>query len=75
MTLAEVKAVPRTYLTMSDIGSLVGIRPDTLLFQARQDPSRLGFPVCVAGDTVRIPKGAFLDWLLGSENKQRSVEV
>lgn len=69
MTLSEVKSINRTYLTMNDIGTLIGIRPDTLLFQARQDPSRLGFPVCVAGDTVRIPKGAFLDWLLGSGNK------
>lgn len=68
MTLSEVKATQRTYLTMNDIGTLIGIRPDTLLFQARQDPSRLGFPVCVAGDTVRIPKGAFLDWLLGNGN-------
>lgn len=69
MTLAEVKSTNRTYLTMNDIGTLVGIRPDTLLWQARQDPKLLGFPVCVAGDTVRIPKGAFLDWLLGSSNK------
>lgn len=66
MTLAEVKSIDRTYLTMNDIGTLIGIRPDMLLFQARQDPSKLGFPVCVAGNTVRIPKGAFLDWLLGS---------
>ena len=69
MTIAEIKSMPRTYLTMNDIGTLVGIRPDSLLHQARTDPSRLGFPVCVAGDTVRIPKGAFLDWLLGTANK------
>lgn len=68
MTIADIKSMPRTYLTMNDICTLIGIRPDTLLFQARTDPSRLGFPVCVAGDTVRIPKGAFLDWLLGSSN-------
>lgn len=68
MTVPEIKAMQRTYLTMNDIGTLIGIRPDNLLWQARQDPSRLGFPVCVAGDTVRVPKGAFLDWLLGSGN-------
>lgn len=67
-TIEEVKAMPRTYLTANDIGTLVGIRPDTLIWQARQDASKLSFPVCVAGDTVRIPKGAFLDWLLGSGN-------
>ena len=66
MTVEELRAMPRTYLTANDIGTLSGIRPDNLLWQARQDPGRLGFPVCVAGDTVRIPKGAFLDWLLGS---------
>lgn len=66
MTITDIKAMPRTYLTTADIGTLIGIRPDTLLYQARTDPSRLGFPVCVAGDTVRIPKWAFLDWLLGS---------
>ena len=69
MTVAEVKALDRTYLTMSDIGTLIGIRPDTLLWQARKDSSSLGFPVCVAGDTVRVPKGAFLDWLLGSSKE------
>ena len=66
MTVEQIKEMPRTYLTAADIGTLIGIRPDNLLWQARTDPSRLGFPVCVAGDTVRIPKGAFLDWLLGS---------
>lgn len=66
MTVEEIRAMPRTYLTTADIGTLIGIRPDNLLWQARQDPRKLGFPVCVAGDTVRIPKGAFLDWLLGS---------
>ena len=69
VTIQEIREMPRTYLTANDIGTLIGIRPDNLLWQARQDPSRLGFPVCVAGDTVRIPKFAFLDWLLGSSNK------
>jgi len=68
-TLDQVKANPRTYLTVEDIGTLVGIAPNTLRWQAQQDASRLGFPVCVAGETVRIPKGAFLDWLLGSSGR------
>lgn len=70
MTVSELRKIPRTYLTTTDIGTLIGIRPDTLSHQARTDPSRLGFPVCVAGDTVRIPKWAFLDWLLGSHKNE-----
>ena len=70
MTVTELREIPRTYLTTADIGTLIGIRPDTLLYQARTDPSRLGFPVCVAGDTVRIPKWAFLDWFLGTHNHE-----
>jgi hypothetical protein len=67
-TVEEIRAKNSTFLTASEIGTLIGIRPDNLLWQARQDPSKLGFPVCVARDTVRIPKWAFLDWLLGSSN-------
>ena len=41
MTLEQIKESPRTYLTVEDVGRLVGIRPDMLRWQAQQDPQRL----------------------------------
>lgn len=63
MTVAQIEESSRSYLTIEDVGRLVGIRPDMLRWQAQQDPQRLGFPVCVAGNTVRIPRLGFLHWL------------
>lgn len=67
MTLEELSKLDRPYVTVQDIGAVIGVRADTLRWQARTDPSRLGFPVCVAGDTVRIPRLAFIAWVRGNE--------
>ena len=65
MTLDEIARMDRPYITVDDIGPVIGVRPNTLRLQARNDPSRLGFPVCVAGNTVRIPREAFVAWMRG----------
>ncbi len=67
MTLEELERLDRPYITVRDVGPLIGVRPDTLRFQARSNPSRLGFPVCVAGDTVRIPREGFIAWMRGEK--------
>ena len=66
MTIEEIKNSSRTYLTVCDIGKIVGIRPDKLRYQALTDSTKLGFPVCVADKTVRIPRVAFLTWMNGA---------
>ena len=73
MTLQEIIDSDRPFLTVEHIGRVVGIRPDTLRIQARKDPSRLGFPVCVAEKTVRIPREAFIAWMHGKESKEESA--
>ena len=65
MTLDDLAQLTRPFATVEDVGSIIGIRPYTLRLQARNDPTRLGFPVCVAGNTVRIPREAFINWMLG----------
>ena len=35
--------------------------------QAKEDPSKLGFPVIVMGSRVRIPKAGFIKFCEGAE--------
>ena len=65
MTLDDVKNSNKSSLTISDICKVVGIRPDKLRYQALTDASKLGFPVCIAGNTVRVPRAGFLAWFEG----------
>lgn len=66
MTIEDIRNSDKTSLTISDIGRVVGIRPDKLRYQALTDASKLGFPICVAEKTVRVPRLGFLAWLDGT---------
>lgn len=52
-------------LKPSDVAPVLGCKPYSLTLQAREDPSALGFPVCVMGTRVRIPRVPFLNWIDG----------
>ena len=65
MTLAEIKQSPALYLTAADIAPVLGCDPDLLRAQARYKPELLGFPVCVIGSRVKIPRRAFLAFFWG----------
>ncbi len=60
MTLAEIKASPAMWLNVADIAPLLESDPDAIRCQAKEDPAKLGFPVCVIGSRVKIPRRAFL---------------
>lgn len=63
MTLREIEQSGEAFLVPADVAEVVGCKPYAINVQAREDPSRLGFAVCVTGTRVRIPREAFLRWL------------
>lgn len=65
MTFDQVMKSDKVMLTTHDVGTAIGISPMRLMAQARKAPEKLGFPVVVACDTVRIPRVAFIEWVLG----------
>lgn len=60
MTALELASVPSEVLTCAQVADVIGANPDTVRWQARNDPSKLGFPVIVVGNRVKIPKRPFL---------------
>lgn len=63
MTLNEIKASRAEMLTPADVAGVLGCEPYAINTQAKADPAKLGFPVCVTGTRVRIPRRAFLHWM------------
>jgi len=50
-------------LTPKEAAAVLGCNPESIRGQAREDPQMLGFPVCVMGTRVLIPRLSFLKWL------------
>lgn len=63
MTLAEIRQSDAALLTASDVAEVLESDPQDIRQQAKEDPSKLGFPVCVIGSRVKIPRRAFLAFL------------
>ena len=63
MTLAEIKASPETWLTVSDIAPVLECDPNVIRRQAQADPSKLGFPVVVLCSRVKINRKGFLRFM------------
>lgn len=63
MTLTEIRESHKTMLVPADVADVLECMPYSINTQAQTDPSKLGFPVCVMGNRVKIPREAFLYWL------------
>ena len=74
MTFEEILRSDKVLLTAAEVGQALGISPQRIADQAREDPLRLGFPVIVAGNTVRIPRKPFIDWLTGRADSEEASE-
>ena len=78
MTLAELEALDQEFLVPAQVAGVLGCSPFTINVQAQQDPSKLGFPVCVMGSRVKIPKQGFIHWFkygnapAGAERKENT---
>lgn len=62
----ELKAlmeIDRDYLLPAEVAPVMHWDTHALRLQAREDPSKLGFPVLVYGSRVKIPKIPFLQFM------------
>ena len=73
MTLDQMMLTDKPMLTPEEISDVVGCMPYTINLQAKEDASRLGFPVCMIGTRVRIPRMAFIHWM--TYGPQQTVRV
>lgn len=63
MTYQEIMNSDKMFLLTEDVAELLGCKAYSINAQAQQDPAKLGFPVCVTGSRVRIPRLGFLHWM------------
>lgn len=59
-SLEEVKQSTLDFLNAEDVAELIGAHPQTIRSQAQAAPEKLGFPVIVSGNRVRIPRVGFI---------------
>lgn len=60
MTIAELKASNKVFLTPTDVAGILNCHPYAISLAARDHPEKLGFPVNRIGSRTRIPRKAFL---------------
>ena len=63
MTISEIKASDKIFLTPAEIAEVLGTNPQAIRIQARVMPEALGFPVSVIGTRVKIPRKPFLAYM------------
>lgn len=65
MTIDEIRRSGKVMLTPKEAAEVIGCDPQSIRVCAKQQPWRLGFPVCVVGNRVKIPVEGFLRFLKG----------
>lgn len=65
MTIQEIRATEKAFLTCADIAPAIGSDPHALRVEAKKEHSRLGFPVLIIGTRVKIPTAGFINWYEG----------
>lgn len=63
MTFQQIRESDKNFLVPEDVAEVLGCKPYSINTQAKADPGRLGFPVCLMGSCVRIPRLAFIHWM------------
>lgn len=63
MTYQELLNSDKIMLVPEDVTDVLGCKPYSINVQAQADPKKLGFPVCVLGRRIKIPRKAFIEWL------------
>jgi len=69
MTLKEIRAIPREYLTPAEIAAVFGTDPQDIRDRVWKDQKKhtnsLGFPVVIFGHRIKVPKQAFIKFMEG----------
>lgn len=63
MTISELKASEKVFLTSKDVAPLLQCDPYDINLQAHEDQSKLGFQTIVIGRAVKIPRIPFLRFI------------
>ena len=76
MTLQEIRESEKDFLTPQDVAEVLGCAPYTINLQVKQDIAEgvnsFGFPISKIGTRVRIPRRAFLRFVLGKEKEEKA---
>ena len=67
MTFEELQRIDRNTLTVKEVSEFLGLSPQLIRDQASRDPRLLGFPICQAGHSWKIPRLGFITWILGQQ--------
>lgn len=65
MTLTDLERLGTPTITPAQAGAVLGIDPNTIRWQARDNPAALGFPVIVVKSRTYIPRLPFLRFMKG----------
>ncbi len=65
VSLEDVKAMDTSVITAAIAGQVLGCDPHYIRLEARRNPEKLGFPVIVLQNRVRIPRIAFIRFMEG----------
>lgn len=63
MTIADIQASEKAFLTPTEVGSVLGTDPQTIRVMARQQPELVGFNFTFVGNRMKIPRIAFLRFM------------
>lgn len=63
MTLQEIRDSDKNILLIKDIAGILEADPQNIRDQAQRDPLKLGFPVIIVGQRVKIPRQGFLNYM------------
>ncbi|MEG2000570.1 MAG: hypothetical protein RR053_04155 [Evtepia sp.] len=74
MTLADIAAIPKDFLTPQDVALYLQMDPQVIRILSRDAPERLLFPVIRSGNRTKIPKHMFIKTFQESEERVRMGE-
>lgn len=63
MTIRDIESMTRSTITPAQAGAILGIDPNTIRWQARDNPAALGFPVIVVKSRTYIPRLPFIQFM------------
>lgn len=63
MTFQQIRESTKNFLIPEDVAEVLGCKPYSINCQAKADPAKLVYPVCLMGSSVRIPRLAFIHWM------------
>lgn len=71
MTLEDIKAIDREFLTPAQVAAVLGCDPQGIRVWARQRPEALGFPVVALAHRTKIPRRAFIAFMEGRRDEYK----